>query len=173
MKNTILTILKNQTQGWIPLAILIIIFAFLTWLACRLIKGKNTWKWDGKISEEEKPFYKSIFTKYFLWGSVQQLLVVLVYYLLNIPFKGSIWVPILAAGVFGFMHTPNIVLIFATFAMGQVFLTHWQEYHNIVAIGFAHGFLATLLQYHLPNKLATTFSIWKNFIRDQKNMMED
>ena len=83
-------------------------------------------RFDKKVDKREKGYFKSVFGKYFLWGTVQQVLVVLVFIALD---KWTAidrpWLIVCVAGAFGFAHFPNFLLMFSTLAMGQLFIIHY------------------------------------------------
>jgi len=146
-----------------------IIPGLLIWVATKLCGGKQVITIDGKLDQPEKDFLMSVFVKYFGSGVLQQLGVVVLYTLLCLAFGENVVVLMAAALVFSFgFHMPNLLLMFATFGMGQVLLVHWKEYHNLLAIGFAHGVVGSILLYFAPNRISTAFQIWKKYIKTQR-----
>lgn len=149
----------NILSGWTSSIIFSLIVSISIMLASKRLGGQTVVKLDGKLVHLEKKFYKSIFVEYFFWGVIQQLFLVGIYNLLClIPIESfKPWAVLVAASIFGIMHYPNVMVMFATFAMAQMLLFHWSVYHNIVAIGFAHGLMASVTLYYAPDSITLGF----------------
>ncbi|MFP4105484.1 MAG: type II CAAX prenyl endopeptidase Rce1 family protein [Phycisphaerae bacterium] len=70
-----------------------------------------------------------------------------------------------AAGVFGFLHAPNWPLVGITFGAGLVWCRLFLRHPNLLTIGLAHGILAILIYYVLPeawlHRLAVGGMYWE------------
>ena len=61
---------------------------------------------------------------------------------------------------------PNFVMMIGSIAMVHLFLTHWHEYSNILAMGFMHGLIASMFFYFLPDKIESKINAFMgNWIR--------
>lgn len=90
--------------------------------------------------------------KYFLWASVQQLLIgPVLSSALKQRLKTSNWITACTVGVlFSTIHTPNHVLMLATLFGGVVWSYTWLRYENIYANAFSHALLALVFYQVIP-----------------------
>jgi len=93
---------------------------------------------------------------YPVWGIIQQYLMLDI--ISNTLFtvlgtKVSRYVIILIVSVlFSFIHFPSFVLMIFTFFMEIVFVTVYLKWKNLLAIGIAHGWIATFLLYYVMGR---------------------
>jgi len=120
---------------------------------------------DKDFTTWEKSFLKRLLWKYPLWGLVQQIAVLTIFY-----FAGKVFTPqwmliIICSLIFACFHFPNIYLFLATFGMEQMLLYFFISNPNIYLIGFIHGFLGTCLMYFSPPLVYTKFLTWDNYLK--------
>jgi hypothetical protein len=96
--------------------------------------------------------FMAAFPKYFLWASVQQLLIGPVFSsALKNNMKTSNIITACAVGVlFSIIHTPNHVLMLATLLAGVIWSYAWLRYENIYANAFSHTLLALVFYQVMP-----------------------
>lgn len=118
---------------------------------------------DKEVTEYEKKFLKKLFLKYPLWGFVQQLIMVIIFYYVRKLFNSD-WISITVTSlIFVLFHFPNLYLSLAVFGLEQLLLNYFLLYHNLYFISFIHGFLGTALLYFSPSIVYTRFTIFKNY----------
>lgn len=102
------------------------------------------------------PHILPVFFLYPLWGIIQQFMMVgiVVEILRNTQLvkTGMTLVILLASILFSLIHFPDIRLMVFTFAMEVVFLTVYNKWRNLWAIGLVHGWIATFLLYYVHNR---------------------
>lgn len=161
-KKTILKKLKDVWNNKISGVIVNVLFAiYLAIKDCfSLVKSFFT-------DAEKRKFVSQAFGTYFAWGLAQQIVCVFIYFFAQKCLvgqfglvEGSVYAIILTSVLFGVAHTPNFLLMFATFSMQLIYLTHWNFFHNFYALGLAHGFLATTLLTFTTQELHRNFRIW-------------
>ncbi|MBN1254269.1 MAG: CPBP family intramembrane metalloprotease [Deltaproteobacteria bacterium] len=84
---------------------------------------------------------------YPIWGIIQQFLIqgLVVRNLSLTPFGSHpIFLVLLGATLFGLVHTPNILLMLATFCLGLLFVPLYLRLHNLWPLGLFHGWLGSL-----------------------------
>lgn len=125
--------------------------SILIYFIGNLILGKLNKKFpiiDGRIHPHEKKFYESAFIRYFLWGSMQQIIVLSLIYLLDIgsPLVNTIAAIILFSILF---HLPNWKLMIATFFLALLIYPTYYFYNiqSIIFIGLLHGIGGTYYKY--------------------------
>jgi hypothetical protein len=149
--------------GWIEYLILISILLVIIIAASFWIGGRQIIKFDRMYDPDEKLLVDRLL-KYIRWGTVQQVIVMVVFLLLTeVAHMRTLWAIPICAILFGFSHFPNMFLFFATSSLGFFFLNMFVEYRNFYMQGIAHGILATFLMYYMPRVLLTEFSTWKVF----------
>lgn len=118
---------------------------------------------DKEVTNWEKNFLKKLLWKYPLWGFIQQLVMIIIFYFIK-KIIVTDWIAIaITSLIFAGLHYPNIYLGLAVFGMEQLLLNYLLLYHNLYFIGFIHGFLGTSLLYFSPSIIYTRFSTWKNY----------
>lgn len=167
--------LLNPGAGWLEIAV-------FTVAAGALIVAASVWTdnfWivvgDGIVTPREWAFYKSLYLEYPVWGTLQQLLVFWILYLLRffLPPEIDVWAPPIAALVFALMHLPNFYLMFTVGFMVSIFVVHMEIHHNVYAIGIAHGVLGTLWKFLPPAAVSTGFEVWGKYACVQKALQAD
>lgn len=124
---------------------------------------------DKEFTDDEKGFLKSALLTYPLWGTAQQLICAAVFATM-VHFGVHLYLAVaITAMIFGYMHSPNNILIWPTMALGFGYYLHFSCFHNLYALGILHGILATVYCYHMPGRVVTTFRIWNAYADDQKN----
>jgi len=159
-----LTITQVFISIFIALSICILGFFIIYFICKKLNKSliKLNELVDKNVTEWEKKFLKKLFWKYPLWGFVQQIVILIIFYFLRKIFNDSIAI-VIASSIFGLLHYPNLFLFLATFGIEQMFLTFFTYFPNAYLLGFMHGFLGTTLLYFSPSLLYTKFTVWKNY----------
>jgi hypothetical protein len=108
---------------------------------------------------------------YIISGFIQQFLLVSLFlflqwgcrhYNINID---TVFIPAVAAGIFGLLHFPNFLLVFATIAMGYIFLHHFDVYHNVFLISIIHAILGNTLSFFMPERNYSTFEVLTNYMK--------
>ncbi len=117
---------------------------------------------DENFTSWEKNFLKRFFVQYPLWGFVQQLAIVVIFYFLRKVFNLNVSI-IIASFIFSAFHFPNLFLCLAVFGFEQVLLYYFSQYNVLYFLGFIHGVLGTSLMYFSPRILFTNFSVWKKY----------
>ncbi len=118
---------------------------------------------DSEYTAWEKNFVNKLLWKYPLWGFVQQLAIITLFYFMNKIWAQQWLVIIVCSLIFGLLHFPNLYLFLATFGLEQMLLHYFVIYQNIYMVAFIHGFLGTCLMYFSPSIIYTKFSTWKNY----------
>lgn len=142
-------------------------FGFIIfYLICKTINKKFNFSFNEILNKDitnwEKTFLSKLFWKYPLWGFVQQLIILIIFYFLRRVF--SDWIAIIIASfIFAGLHFPNLFLFLATYGLEQTLLAYFLHCYNLYFIAFIHGFLGTVLMYFAPSVLYTRFSTWKNY----------
>jgi len=150
----------------LQLLIICLLGFFIIYLFCKVLKKETisiVELFDSNVTDWEKKFINKLLWKYPLWGFVQQLVIITIFFFLQ-RMISSQWICItIAAIIFAGLHFPNLFLALATFGMEQMLLNYFLINHNLYFIGFIHGFLGTTLLFFSPSVIYTRFSTWKNY----------
>jgi len=117
---------------------------------------------DENFTSWEKNFFKRFFVQYPLWGFVQQLAIVIIFYFLRKVLNINIAI-IISSFIFAAFHYPNLFLCLATFGIEQVLLYYFTQYNVLYFLGIMHGILGTSLMYFSPRIIFTNFAVWKKY----------
>ena len=117
---------------------------------------------DEDFTSWEKSFLKRFFVQYPLWGFVQQLAIVIIFYFLRKVLNINIAI-IISSFIFAAFHYPNLFLCLATFGIEQVLLYYFTQYNVLYFLGIMHGILGTSLMYFSPRIIFTNFAVWKKY----------
>lgn len=112
-------------------------------------------------------FWESTLVYYPIWGTAQQVIFFIYYALLNQMLDDHLWAKILLVITFMAFHFPNWYLMFSPGLMILMFALHMDRYHNLLAVGFAHGWIASVLEHYSPRAVSTSYTIWGRYVRAQ------
>lgn len=113
-------------------------------------------------------FGESMVVYYPIWGFAQQVLFFLIYVLLNYITGDLLLSKVLLVLAFMLFHFPNWFLLFSPGLMILMFAIHFDRYYNLYAVGIAHGWIASTLEYYSPRAVSTSYTTWFRYIRAQK-----
>lgn len=170
MNNIFYTLgLTNPFKGlFTPMAIIIIIIIPVIIIGGKVLNGK--YKTIKKQYKSKKSLILFYFILYLISGILQQMVLVVIFNIFGIMYPQGQWNIIISSMIFGLLHFPNFLLMFATTSMGIMFLNHFQLYHNLYLIGIIHGLLGNVLKFSLPENISTSFTVWlKHIIFYKKN----
>jgi len=120
----------------------------------------NSWHWMSWKHLSERS------ATYLPWGPAQQyLLQAFALRRLRQAGLGSVAAVIFAAGIFAFLHMPNWPLVALTFAGGLVWCSLFLRKPNIIILGLAHGILAVLIYYALPEEWLQRLTVGGDYLR--------
>lgn len=157
--------LLNPFDGWVDMLIVTGMFCTVVFFASFLTVSKKGYKVFFT-----KKFIKEFFLFYPIWGMTQQYIFFTIYAIVKLLFPILFWPEIFLISLFVVFHFPNWFLMFSTGLMISVFLMHMNIYHNIFAVGIAHGMMASMLEYFSPKYISTKYAIWSRYIRDQQRI---
>lgn len=174
---TVLSVLHTiglwPSGGWIPYLVFDVVMLAIIIASAWWIGGRQVIKFDHIYDPDERNFVERL-KKYLLWGSAQQAIVITVFLVLTEVFHmKTLWAVPVCAILFGFSHFPNMVILFATTALGFFFLNMFVEFRNFYAQALSHGLLATFLMLYMPRVLLTEFSTWKVYADRNKAVNKD
>jgi hypothetical protein len=148
--------------GWIVGVAFIVFMATGLILSAKWAHYNSPLDFEHGMTDNDRGFLKSALITYFAWGTAQQLLVqgVFLALCLCLPIPVALMISIM---IFGWFHAPNILLVFATAALGTAYCLHFSVWHNLYLLGFGHGILATILKWYWPQELHHGLRIWNHY----------
>lgn len=162
--------LLNPWKGWeiIGLASLIMVCV----LAAMAIASGNFRRANLRFSAiGNEPVWKVFFAHlYPIWGIAQQLLFFSALYGMRSLFPGVPWIDLLAALLLAVCHFPNTFLMWPTAFMAMIFIQHMDVYHNVFAVGVAHGLIGTAYFVLSPKAIPATFAIFGGYLTEQREL---
>jgi uncharacterized membrane protein len=153
--------------------ILTIVFNGLLFLALMQMAGyydgyKFSKNWRDEIKSIKEALYYSEFWQYLLWALIQQIIVIIVYWVLfYYVTPDKLYCVAIAAMIMGLIHFPNLVLLFAVFGMEYFLLSMFSKFGIVYLpfMVFTHAFLASALLKFYPEAVTKGFrvlwSFWK------------
>lgn len=153
----------NPLSGLLsPVSIVMLVFALAVIFGGSILLGG---KCDAvkSIRKRNKKVFVFFVAVYLLSGILQQIGLVMIYKFVSI-FIDHRWVIIVSATIFGLLHFPNFLLVFATTSLAMIFLNHFEIYCNIYYIGLLHGIMANIFKLSMPENISTSFTVWKKYI---------
>jgi uncharacterized protein len=135
-----------RTDGWLTGVMPVALFvANAACVMAAIAVAHNRFRWTRNMSISA--------ALYPLWGCAQQFLILS---FINVRLQALHWsefpVAVVTALAFMALHVPDRWLMPATFILGFVFSLLFQLEPNLIALGFAHGWLGLLYYYWVMNK---------------------
>lgn len=160
--------LLHPFSGWYD----ILTFAFATCILIILSSfcTNDIWKREKFKILTHAGLWKSLFINYPIWGLVQHFLMFNVLYILRSIYGDSYSINIIAALIFGALHFPNWFLLFPTSFIFLSFVNHMDIHHNLFALAFSHGIIATVYEKSAPKVISTNMKTWFGYIKEQRKV---
>jgi len=113
-------------------------------------------------------FWESTLVYYPIWGTAQQTVFFMLYAWLNSTWLiDDLWIKVLLVILFMTFHFPNWYLLFSPGLMILMFALHMDRHHNLLAVGVAHGVIASVLEHYSPRAVSTSYTVWGRYVRAQ------
>lgn len=114
-------------------------------------------------------FWESTLVYYPIWGTAQQIMFFALYAWLNAVWTvDDLWIKGALVICFLAFHFPNWYLLFSPGLMILMFALHMDRHFNLLAVGVAHGWIASVLEHYSPRAVSTSYTIWGRYIRAQE-----
>lgn len=159
--------LLHPLAGWLHiLAVVVLVIGFTILSFATMTSFSNLIK-----PFKSKQFFWELMVYYPIWGTVQQLIFfTLLAMVRNIWDISNYWSYVLLGAMFILFHFPNRNTMFSGGFMILIFAHHMDLYHNIFAVGIAHGIIGVFYDHFAPKWVSTDFSIWGRYIEAQRRM---